>query len=49
MGINLNRMIDQVAKEKGIARDTLVEALEAALVSAATKEIRQSGRARGTV
>ncbi|MCL5125144.1 MAG: hypothetical protein M1511_11710, partial [Deltaproteobacteria bacterium] len=24
-------MIDQVAKEKGISRDTLVEALEAAL------------------
>ncbi|MCA1961738.1 MAG: transcription termination factor NusA [Desulfomonile sp.] len=38
MGINLNRMIDQVAKEKGIARDTLVEALEAALVSAARKK-----------
>ena len=35
---NLNRMIDQVAKEKGIARDTLVEALEAALVSAARKK-----------
>jgi transcription termination/antitermination protein NusA len=38
MGLNLNRMIDQVAKEKGIARDTLVEALEAALVSAARKK-----------
>ncbi len=38
MGINLNRMIDQVAKEKGIARDTLLEALEAALVSAARKK-----------
>ncbi len=38
MGINLNRMIDQVAKEKGIARETLVEALEAALVSAARKK-----------
>ena len=25
MGINLNRMIDQVAKEKGIARNTLLE------------------------
>jgi transcription termination/antitermination protein NusA len=35
---NLNRMIDQVAKEKGIARDILVEALEAALVSAARKK-----------
>lgn len=35
---SLNRMIDQVAKEKGIARDTLVEALEAALVSAARKK-----------
>ncbi len=38
MGINLNRMIDQVAKEKGISRDTLVEALVAALVSAARKK-----------
>ena len=38
MGLNLNRMIDQVAKEKGITRDTLVEALEAALVSAARKK-----------
>ncbi len=38
MGINLNRMIDQVAKEKGIQRDTLVEALEAALISAARKK-----------
>lgn len=36
--MNLNRMIDQVAKEKGIPRDTLVEALEAALVSAARKK-----------
>lgn len=35
---NLNRMIDQVAKEKGINRDILVEALEAALVSAARKK-----------
>jgi transcription termination/antitermination protein NusA len=35
---NLNRTIDQVAKEKGIARDTLVEALEAAMVSAARKK-----------
>ncbi len=35
---NLNRTIDQVAKEKGIARETLVEALEAALVSAARKK-----------
>ncbi|MGB6064179.1 MAG: transcription termination factor NusA [Desulfomonilaceae bacterium] len=36
--MNLNRMIDQVAKEKGIERGTLVEALEAALVSAARKK-----------
>jgi|UniRef100_A0A7C4ARR8 N utilization substance protein A len=36
--VNLNRTIDQVAKEKGIARETLVEALEAALVSAARKK-----------
>jgi DNA-binding phage protein len=26
--MNLNRMIDQVAKEKGIGRETLVEALK---------------------
>ncbi len=38
MGQNLNRMIDQVAKEKGIPREILVEALEAALVSAARKK-----------
>ncbi len=38
MDVNLNRMIDQVAKEKGISRNTLVEALEAALVSAARKK-----------
>jgi transcription termination/antitermination protein NusA len=38
MAQNLNRMIDQVAKEKGINRDTLVEALEAALISAARKK-----------
>jgi transcription termination/antitermination protein NusA len=31
-------MIDQVAKEKGIPRETLIEALEAALVSAARKK-----------
>ncbi len=38
MGQNLSRMIDQVAKEKGIPRDTLIEALESALVSAARKK-----------
>jgi N utilization substance protein A len=38
MGQNLNRMVDQVAKEKGIQRDILVEALESALVSAARKK-----------
>ena len=38
MEMNLNRVLDQVAKEKGIARDALVEALEAALVSAARKK-----------
>jgi N utilization substance protein A len=38
MSNNLSRLIDQVAKEKGIPRDTLVEALEAALVSAARKK-----------
>ncbi|MFH0824812.1 MAG: transcription termination factor NusA [Pseudomonadota bacterium] len=38
MEVNLSRMIDQVAKEKGISRDILVEALEAALISAARKK-----------
>ncbi|MBM4326625.1 MAG: transcription termination/antitermination protein NusA [Deltaproteobacteria bacterium] len=38
METNLNRMIDQVAKEKGISRETLIDALEAALVSAARKK-----------
>ncbi len=41
--MNLNRMIDQVAKEKGIARDTLVEALEAALVKAYQGYRRRDG------
>lgn len=34
---NLNTIISQVATDKGIARDTLVEALEAAMLTAARK------------
>ncbi|MCA9550323.1 MAG: transcription termination/antitermination protein NusA [Myxococcales bacterium] len=34
---NLNTIIDQVSKDKGVARDVLVEALEAAMLTAARK------------
>lgn len=34
---NLNTIIDQVAKDKGISKDILVEALEAAMLTAARK------------
>ncbi len=42
MNINLNHIIDQVVKDKGIARDVLVEALEAAVLSAANKKYRNT-------
>ncbi len=42
MNINLNHIIDQVVKDKGIERDVLVEALEAAVLSAANKKYRNT-------
>jgi N utilization substance protein A len=38
MDINLNHIIEQVGREKGIAREVLVEALEAAMLTAARKK-----------
>ena len=42
MNINLNHIIDQVVKDKGIDREVLVEALEAAVLSAANKKYRNT-------
>lgn len=42
MDINLNHIIDQVVKDKGINRAVLVEALEAAVLSAANKKYRNT-------
>ncbi len=42
MNINLNHIIDQVVKDKGIDRQVLVEALEAAVLSAANKKYRNT-------
>lgn len=42
MVFNLNHVIDQVVKDKGINRDVLVEALEAAVLSAANKKYRNT-------
>ena len=42
MNINLNHIIDQVVKDKGIDRAVLVEALEAAVLSAANKKYRNT-------
>jgi len=39
---NLNHIIDQVVKEKGIERAVLVEALESAVLSAANKKYRNT-------
>ena len=39
---NLNHIIDQVVKDKGIKRDVLVEALESAVLSAANKKFRNT-------
>jgi N utilization substance protein A len=39
---NLNQIIDQVVKDKGIERPVLVEALEAAILSAANKKYRNT-------
>ncbi len=42
MVFNLNHVIDQVVKDKGINREVLVEALEAAVLSAANKKYRNT-------
>ena len=42
MVFNLNHVIDQVVKDKGIKREVLVEALEAAVLSAANKKYRNT-------
>ena len=42
MVFNLNHVIDQVVKDKGINREALVEALEAAVLSAANKKYRNT-------
>ena len=42
MNVNLNHIIDQVVKDKGIDRAVLVEALEAAVLSAANKKYRNT-------
>lgn len=39
---NLNHIIDQVVKDKGIDRDTLIDALESAVLSAANKKFRNT-------
>ncbi len=38
MFLDLNRVIEQVGKDKGIGKEILIEALENALLSAARKE-----------
>ncbi len=40
--VNLNHIIDQVVKDKGIDRGVLVEALESAVLSAANKKYRNT-------
>jgi len=42
MVVNLNHIIDQVVKDKGIDRAVLVEALESAVLSAANKKYRNT-------
>jgi N utilization substance protein A len=42
MNVNLNHIIDQMVKEKGIDRSVLVQALEAAVLTAANKKYRNT-------
>ena len=42
MNVNLNHIIDQVVKEKGIDREVLVQALESAVLTAANKKYRNT-------
>jgi transcription termination/antitermination protein NusA len=39
MILDLNHVLDQIEKEKGIPKDTLIEAIEAAMLSAARKKL----------
>ena len=39
---NLNHIIDQVVKDKGVNRDVLIEALESAVLSAANRKYRNT-------
>ncbi len=41
MELDLKRIIDQVGKDKGISRETVVETLEKALVTAARRKYGQ--------
>jgi N utilization substance protein A len=47
MEIDLKRVIEQVGKDKGISRDTVVEAIEKALVTAARKKYGQEREIEG--
>ena len=42
MTTNLNHIIDQVVKDKGVDRQVLIEALESAVLSAANKKYRNT-------
>ena len=42
MGQELVQVIDQISKEKGISREMVIEAVEAALVSAAKNAVKIS-------
>ncbi|PLX52328.1 MAG: transcription termination/antitermination protein NusA, partial [Desulfobacteraceae bacterium] len=42
MVLNLNHIVDQVVKDKGIDRAVLIEALESAVLSAANKKFRNT-------
>lgn len=43
VAFELNRIIEQVAKDKGIPQDTLIEAIEAAMMGAARKKLGYDG------
>ena len=42
MIVNLNHIVDQVVKDKGVKRDVLIEALESAVLSAANRKYRNT-------
>jgi N utilization substance protein A len=41
MDLDLRRVIDQVSKDKGVSRETVIETLEKALVTAARRKFGQ--------